>query len=422
MQQILLSGAVGSAKSLLMAHVIVIHCLANRGASVGIGRLTMPSLKDTLLQLILTHISDEVEIVHNQVRGSITFPNGSTIKSFSWKDKNYKKVRSTEFSLFAIEELTENHTREFYDEILMRTGRLRHVKEKLVISATNPDDPSHWAYKHFIATNNPNIHVYYSKTTDNKFLPDSYVTELQENLDPKMARRMIHGEWLSIQGDVVYYNYERERNFKDEDYTIKHGFPIYISFDFNIGEGKPFSVVLYQYIHGVFHCFDEVVIQGSRTEDALEDMASRGLLDHRCQYIVHGDATGKNRTTSSTRSDYDIIDKFMSNYNNKQGRALNYKREVPAANPAVRKRHNLVNAQMQNAVGQVKLYVYKNCKTLDEGLRLTKLKPGGNYIEDDSKHYQHITTSLGYGLCYDLAKEKHGNTFRDSSRWGTWQF
>jgi len=36
---------------------------------------------------------------------------------------------------------------------------------------------------------------------------------------------------------------------------------------------------------------------------------------------------------------------------------------------------------------------------LAEGFSLTKLKDGAQYIEDDSKRYQHITTAAGYGIC-----------------------
>jgi hypothetical protein len=54
--------------------------------------------------------------------------------------------------------------------------------------------------------------------------------------------------------------------------------------------------------------------------------------------------------------------------------------------------------------------VYKKAATLDEGMRLTKLRPGSQYIEDDSKRYQHITTALGYAVHYH-----NSNLRRDSA-------
>lgn len=147
--EILLSGSVGSAKSILMAHLAVTHCLLFPRAHCGIGRQSMPDLKGTLLATILGHIDGEVPYVHHQTSGLITFPNQSVIRPFSWRDKKYKKFRSYEFSCFFVEELTENEDDEFYREMKMRVGRLTHVPEAFVCSATNPGDPEHFAFSRF---------------------------------------------------------------------------------------------------------------------------------------------------------------------------------------------------------------------------------------------------------------------------------
>jgi len=48
----------------------------------------------------------------------------------------------------------------------------------------------------------------------------------------------------------------------------------------------------------------------------------------------------------------------------------------------------------------VRLFIYKKCKVAHEGMRLTSLKKGADYIEDDSKEYQHVTTAIGYRVVY----------------------
>jgi PBSX family phage terminase large subunit len=404
--EILCSGAVGSAKSLLGAHLAVTHCLANPGAQLLVGRKTMPSLKDTLFKKIIEHIGEDVPYEHNKNRSIITFPNRSTIIPYSWADSNFKKVRSLDLSAAIIEELTENEDLEFYQEILMRVGRLTHVQEKFVLSMTNPDDPSHPAYKYFIEKENKKRKVYYSKTLDNPFLPESYVSQLEANMDPKMARRMLYGEWLSIAQDVIYYGYSKDHNYKKEAYKVNPSHPIHFSFDFNIGIGKPLSVVFFQYIDSIFHVYDEIIIEGSRTEDALEEAFSRGLLDEDTEYQINGDATGRHRDTRSKHSDWDIIRKFMDNCKNSRGSYVRYRIDVPLTNPKIRDRHNIVNAQLHNAKGQRRVYVYEKAKVVDEGLRLTKLKHGALFSEDDSKYYQHCTTALGYGIIAALRERE----------------
>lgn len=403
--EILLSGSVGSAKSILMAHIILRLAVMFPHANILLGRRSLPDLKETIYRKIIDHMEGSFEEgKHYNCRDNIAhieFANRSTLISRSWADKRYLKVRSLELTAACFEELTENNSddKRIYDETIMRIGRTPHIPLKFIISATNPDDPTHWAYKHFIEPNtgkkHPTRHVYYSITENNPFLPKEYVRQLKENLDPKMARRMLYGEWLSITEEVVYHAYRRENNYRDEDYVVNAHLPIHLCFDFNIGEGKPMSCALMQFDWPYKHVFDESVIHSARTEQILEDLEARGLIKQNFRYVINGDAAGKHRDTRNFRSDYDIIMAWF------QRRGLHVELHVPAANPPVRTRHNNMNAEFLNALGESRLFVYKNAKTADEAFRLTKLKKGAGYIEDDSKAYQHIGTAVGYAVCYE---------------------
>ena len=212
-------------------------------------------------------------------------------------------------------------------------------------------------------------------------------------MDPLMARGMLDGEWLSILGEGIYYAYS-DNNRSHEKYEPNPRYPILISWDFNIGDSKPLSVCLAQEVNGVFHIFDEVIVDGMRTEESCEQLHEKGLLMDGFSYEIHGDATGRHRDTRNKMSDWDIIRKWFSNYKTASNRPLRWVDRVPRSNPPVRERHNIVNAHCCNAHGEIRLVVY--CETVDQGMRMTKLKKGGQYIEDDSKPYQHVTTALGY--------------------------
>lgn len=404
--EFLLSGSVGSAKSLLLAHLLVTHCLLYPRARALMGRQTLPDLKDTLIQKVIEHIGDDLkqgrDYEYNRSAHKFTFFNNSELLSRSWHDKDFKKFRSLELSAAGIEEMSENSEeyKQFYFELIQRVGRLPHVKESWIGGATNPDSPSHWIYKHFIATKKPNRHVYYSKTKDNPFLPASYIHTLKETLDPKQALRMLEGQWVEIDEEVVYYGYKSSRNFKEHEYTIHPSYPIDISHDFNIGEGKPMSACVSQYIDGQFHFFKVFQVDGARTNDIMEEIYNAGIFQPGLKVRVFGDASAKSRDTRSIKSDYDIIRTFISNIEPK----VDFELLVPLANPPIRERHNLVNAACYNANGKVNLFVYKGAEGLDEGFRLTKLKKGGNYIEDDSFRHQHVTTAAGYMIHYILRR------------------
>lgn len=425
--EILLSGSVGSAKSILAAHLGLTHCLMYPKARLVLCRQSMPDLKDTILAKCLEHLAETNGIEegkhweHNITKASIHFANGSDVISRSWRDKKFKKFRSIEASAAIVEELTENDDqyKEFYPELKMRVGRLPNVKESWIISCTNPDAPSHWAWKYFIGEPSPTRHVYYSLTEQNPFLPKSYIEQLKRDLDPKLARRMLKGEWIEIASDVIYYAYSRDRNYLDAVYVPNLRYPINISFDFNIGLGKPMSAVCAQQIDGHFHFFGEAVIHSANTEEILNEYAGRGLFELPCKFIINGDATGKNRDTRSNKSDYDIIRQFLQRYTRKDGSRPIFEIRVPLRNPPVRTRHNRVNAYCLNSDGKSRLTVYKDAATLDEGFRLTALKSGGDYIEDDSKSFQHITTAAGYCIMEQTTQVEQIAEF---NRWGQWKF
>lgn len=430
--EILLSGAVGSGKSLPAAHCALRHLLTYSKSRVVLARRAMPDLRDTIFAKVCEHLEGTVKTDGTQFKEGrdygitwnnckIWFCNGSEIISRSWADKNYKKLGSVEASAIVVEELTEN---DGDDEtaikyLRMRVGRLPHVPQQWIIYCTNPDAPSHFAYDYFQIGQrqggqteglSPTRHVYFSLTEQNPYLPPWYISQLKQDLDPKMARRMLMGEWLEITKDVIYYAYSKAENYINADYVVKREYPIGVAFDFNIADGKPLSACLFQYVDGVFHFYAECVVEGLRTLDICEEMAARGLLDHDTEYLIYGDATGARRDTRSKVSDYDLIMGFMQNY---AGGKMRVRKLVPLSNPPIRDRHNKVNAYCCNAAGERRLFVYKGAPMLDKGLRLTALKKGGSYIEDDSAAYQHVTTAAGYGLVSTLV---HANRTPQRSR------
>lgn len=406
--EVLLSGAIGSGKSILAAHIVIDHAMRFPNARIGIGRRSLPDLKATIFRTITEHLEDPEVLEHVEKilfnTGQIFFKNGSIIESVSWADHRWQKLRSRIYSLFVFEEAIENEqdSVQAFIEIRQRVGRVPHVKENLIIYCTNPGSPGSSLYKYFFTESQPTRHVHFSLTEQNPFLPKSYIEQLKRDLPAKEAQRQIYGQWVEIDKERLYYAYNQEINFLKYDYQVNPGLPISLSFDFNISSGKPMSSVLSQYdpVKDTFHFFDEIIIMGSRTEDQMDELAARGYLDKGYTWEVHGDATGAARTTNSKHSNYDIIEQFLANYKTKAGHKVRYQMLVPRSNPPIRERHNMVNAYCCNTLKQNRLFVYQKCKVLNEGFNLTSLKKGADYVEDDSKHFQHSTTAAGYRLVF----------------------
>jgi hypothetical protein len=414
---VLLSGSVGSAKSLFLAHLAVSHCIIYNKACVGIFRMSMPDLRDTIFKDIVDHLqcdglTEGKDFWINQTRCQVTFRNGSSIISRSFSDNKFTKVRSLRLSMAIFEEFIEfdGKYQQAFKEVKNRLGRIPHVKENLCITATNPGDPSSWIHEYFIdgSETMPSRHVYYSLTFDNPFLEKSYIVSLIRDLDEKQILRMIFGRWLELRSDVVYYQFG-DYNIIKKLYKVDSNLPIHISWDFNIGVGKPLSACIFQAIeqgeYCSYHFFDEVVVEGMRTLDSCEEIADKGILDNfGVEIIVHGDASGAHNDTRSKKNDYDIIMGYLQNYQRIDGNKLVVSKMVPQSNPPIRTRHNRVNGICKNSLGEIRLFTYQNCKMTIRGMKLTKLKDNGSLIEDDSFEGQHITTAIGYGI---LSSEKY---------------
>lgn len=417
--EILLSGSYGSAKSIMMAHLAITHCLLYDRSRVCLARRTMPDLKDTIYKEIIEHLENDesddrliegVDYWATPTRGFIRFSNGSEIISRSWADKKYKKGRSLKLSMLIFEELTENNLedKQAFDTLKARLRRLPHVAENVLIAATNPDEPDHWVHKYWMNAPKPYKHIFYSVTSDNPFLDPIYVKQLIEGMTPDEVKRFIHGEWLSITGKGIYYNYSKELNFKEnQEYKIDPRHPISIMHDFNIGVGKPMSAAVGQYINKVFHIKKCYLIEGFKTYQLMDELADDGVFEHKADFLIYGDASGRHNDTRSNNSDWEIIEEFLEKYKRKDGSRLKFEIEVPRANPPIRQRHNRVNVAFQNGLSQVGLYIYSEAHQADSGFRLTKLKKGSGLVEDDSFEDQHVTTAIGYWV--DYVKEYEGD-------------
>lgn len=409
--EILLSGSYGSAKSIAMAHLAVTHCLAFERARVCLARRSMPDLKDTIFKEIVEHLEEDPEMVEGvdywitANRAFIRFSNGSEIISRSWADKKYKKGRSLKISMLIFEELTENSKEdmEAFKTLRARLRRLPHVPENVLIAATNPDEPDHWVYKYFMVDLAPHKFVFYSVTEDNPFLDPIYIEQEKKNLSPLEADRFLRGKWISITGKGIYHAYDPQYNFRrDQVYEFDLKYPISIMHDFNIGQGKPMSAAVGQFIDGIFHLKKTYIVEGFKTRQILQEIADDGVFELDTTFLIYGDETGSHDDTRNNLSDWEIVEEFLAKYQrkNKAKSDLNWRLELPTCNPPIRTRHNKVNSYFCNDLGERRFFIYKEAADADEGFRLTKLKKGSVFQEDDSFAKQHVTTAAGYWVVY----------------------
>lgn len=260
------------------------------------------------------------------------------------------------------------------------------------------DEPTSWMYKMFVDDfNEEMMDVIYAPTDANrKNLPEGYIKRLKQLYTKQMFERMVGCKWVTLEGDQVYYAFNRKVHISvraDYDPNL----PVGWTHDFNIGQGKPMSSALFQVKKGPgpdgeirpeMHFFDEIVIDSSDTNQAVEEFVSREWVtpDQFKTVEVHGDASGKAKDTRSKTTDYGIL-----------ANAGFVNQKKPRANPPIRNRHNSVNALLLNAEGDVRMLIHPRCRGIVKGLETVGLKKGAQYLEKET-YEQHVTAAVGYGV------------------------
>lgn len=170
-------------------------------------------------------------------------------------------------------------------------------------------------------------------------------------------------------GDIVYYEYDKTRCHTKEELTDKD--VLHIGMDFNIGN---MSAVIHKVSGDMIYAVAEITKMFDTHQ--MCSVIKEKYSGHKI--VVYPDASGGNRSTSSGKSDIDIIQSFgFQVQSNKQ-------------NPSVRDRINVVNSQFRKGSYKVNRF---NCPEYSESLEKLKYKKGE---PDKSSGFDHIPDAAGY--------------------------
>jgi hypothetical protein len=252
-----------------------------------------------------------------------------------------------------------------------------------------------------------------------------------ENATHELDERTFHQEFLarftSLGVGRAYYAFDPTQNVRPLRYDPS--LPLFWAVDFNV---NPLCSVIGQMAHGRVYILDEMILPDSNTPAACEEFLDRtrswttapdlpvldadagklaeDLLDEIARQIqprpmnveVHGDATGEQRKTSASRTDWEIVKGFFRLYSDR----YNFRLRVPSSNPPVKDRINCVNAMLHNHAGECRLLIDPRCKDLIRDLEQVawQADPHGNPLADLDKS-DHMRTHVSDALGYYVARE-----------------
>lgn len=230
------------------------------------------------------------------------------------------------------------------------------------------------------------------------YIPASEIDEAREELDERTFRQNYEATFETAQGKV-YYAFDFDEHV---DGRIKYNpvLPIRMYWDFNV---DPFVVGLAHSFDRVsetkktyqdIHCFDEFTIRNFNTPAMCKEIYKK-YGTHVNGIYIYGDASSRNRHTSSSVSDYTIIKDYFSKLPHVQ---LRFKE----ANPLVKDRTNSVNSKLRTIDGKIHTYIHPKCRSLIKDLMDVGYKEGTTEIDKTNIELTHASDGFGYYVEYEM--------------------
>ena len=238
-------------------------------------------------------------------------------------------------------------------------------------------------------------------TLDGGNVPASEIEAARRDLDERTFRQEYEARFETYSG-IIAYNFANENIMTRDEKPNPAKQPLYVGMDFNL---NPMSAVIMEPTKTGLHAFDEIVIQGSNTDEMCEEIKAR-YGDYKI--IVFPDPAGvQNRTSAGGRTDIAILQNagFTVKYRSKH--------------PAVRDRINALNSLLLNAAGERRYTVDPKCKYLIKAFQRYTYKQD-TMIPDKTLGVDHIFDAATYCIEYLYPVTREVKPDNINTRFGVW--
>ena len=225
--------------------------------------------------------------------------------------------------------------------------------------------------------NDPTWKSWQYKTVDGGFVKEQELELAKSNLDERAFRSEFMASFETAANRAAW-SFNRDEHIKKTNEYSSHWV---VGCDFNVDYMT--AVLANIYGDGTVHYVDEIRQQNSSTEMLCKEMKKQWPQVKE----VYPDPAGSARSTTSHRSDHQIMKDF--NY-------IVYSRK---AHPSHRDRLNALNRKLKNANGQIKMTVDPKCKYLIKDLeQVQRDRKGG--IDKSNIELTHSLDACSYLIEY----------------------
>ena len=145
-----------------------------------------------------------------------------------------------------------------------------------------------------------------AKSTDNPYLPQSYIDSLKEQYPPQLLQAYLAGEFCNLAQSSVFNEFSRARN-ATEEFAVEPGDRVVVGMDFNIGQCHFCAGVIRKEMgQDTLHFIASFVARDTyEIVQTLQTNFGNQILAGRV--VVHPDAAGQAQQTASTKTDHQIL-------------------------------------------------------------------------------------------------------------------
>src|SRR5581483_2181027 len=291
----------------------------------------------------------------NETDLSIRVPGGSII-ALRGAD-NYDSLRGNGLDFVVLDEFASIKP-EVWTEVLRPA--LADRKGRALFIGT-PQGHDHLYDRFQYAQSQSDWAAFHFTTLDGGNVTEEELFSAASELDERVYRQEFEASFESTALGLAYHAFSREQNVRGCEY--RPNARIIWSLDFNV---HPMCSVIAQRDADVVEVLEEIVLDDANTLLACERFWDRirwwrtsnnfGPL----QIEIYGDASGHQRRTCGTATDWHLIRDF---FGQRVGQVVAHIKAA-TSNPGVRDRVNLLNSRLLNANGERRLFIDPKCKEL----------------------------------------------------------
>jgi len=213
-------------------------------------------------------------------------------------------------------------------------------------------------------------------TIEGGFVADDEIDRLKSNMDGRLYRQEMEASFETT-GNRAAYNFDRDVNVRKAEGLTSERF---IGMDMNVDYMS--AVIACVYTDGTIHYYDEIRQSNSNTEAMSREMRKRWGL-----HPIFPDPAGKARSTTSNRSDHQIL------------KDNGFQVIARVAHPTQKDRLSALNRMLLDAKDRVKMTIDPSCIYLIKDLeQVQRDKKGG--IDKSNPELSHMLDACSYYIEY----------------------